>query len=85
MARIRNPQAYAAWLARKQMAQTQQQNVSAYEQGGVDSQTRQQLAQELAQQSITDVSGSTDNSGSIFGGKSPFVNDRSLFEGNIFK
>lgn len=50
MAKIRNPYAYAAWLARKQMAQTQQQNVSAYDQGGVGQQTRQNLTDDVAQQ-----------------------------------
>jgi hypothetical protein len=35
MAKIRNPAAFAAWLARKQMAQQQEQNVQKAEQQGV--------------------------------------------------
>jgi len=93
MARIRNPEAYAAWLARKQMAQTQQQNVASYDQGGVDEQTRQQLMQEMAQRtayadalaqqqtqtpSDLPVTGADSVSNRLFGG-------RSIFEGNIFR
>lgn len=50
MAKIRNPQAYAAWLARKQMDATQHQQVKSYDQGGIDEAARQRLMQEIAKQ-----------------------------------
>jgi hypothetical protein len=90
MAKIRNPQAYAAWLARKQMALTQQQNVSTYNQGGVPDQTRQNLTEEMVRQAAyqeamdkqSQISAGTPEartaSDQLFGGKS-------IFEGNIFR
>jgi uridylate kinase len=51
MAKIRNPAAFAAWLARKQMAETQQQNVQTYDQQGVQATIAQpQLMEALLQQ-----------------------------------
>jgi hypothetical protein len=93
LAKIKNPQAYAAWLARKQMAQTQQQNVSAYDQGGVDEQTRQRLLQVLAQQAAYQEARSQQNAvpsdtGTTIAGdtaSNQIFNGKSIFEGNIFK
>ncbi len=51
MAKIRNPQAYAAWLARKQMAEQQQQNVDLLTQQGAQATVEQpQLLNAILQQ-----------------------------------
>jgi hypothetical protein len=94
MARIKNPEAYAAWLARKQMAQTQQQNVDAYSQGGVDEQTRQKLLAALAQQAaakeaMAQQQGSTQSANEIFGSTdksaaTQIFKGKSMFEGDLF-
>jgi len=51
MAKIRNPAAFAAWLARKQMAETQQQNVQTYTDQGAQATVMQpQLLEAIMQQ-----------------------------------
>lgn len=59
MAKIRNPAAYAAWLARKQMAEQQQQNVQMAEQAAsappVQSQDQQLVAALMQQAALKEA------------------------------
>ena len=51
MAKIRNPQAYAAWMARKQMADQQAQNVQTFTEQGAQATVQQpQLLEAILQQ-----------------------------------